>query len=642
MKMSHNAVLWKWAHWRATPSALSSHEEREMSSENTRGGGLMSIAHPNTERCLGVEKERVDPAILALIHALFGERGIEFLSKALSLAVIKQLSLPDLSDSFTDVAVIQAPNLRALAKAMGWCYDTVDKYTLLFCALLFLRKSRSRRNGTELYFPLGKYHLPESAATNLTKLYRMRPKVASLARKVAGRLATLTPPATPPLIGRTPVPQKGVHSHLGFDLDGAIADVEMLLSPVLDSHQQQQIFPQIKVALCYRCRLGTEGSDFSPGALVEALIPSSPSEKGATSAQVISSGVQEKLPTRSEGGDFSPGSKVKALIPSSPSEKEATSAQVVSSGVQGKLPTLSLAGDFLPVSPSATFPETGDFSEERAENGQLSHQARERLPETGDFAFAPAASLNDNAIIPHNTINKGVSVNDVPSSDHYTPKEAGQVGRLLAHFLEKSPANIGGFVNKAKQCTRTVIRAAVVDTLVHQAFPTIDPLDPRGRPRNRGRWFHDATNRYSSAGTPIPAYVLRWVKTDLTFQEIEQELNAAATAYQSYMVTGNTTADLVRQYLHGEIEKSALDQALQQASGPAGATGSIRALRMVEWKGRMVSEEQAYKEGYYGGFERFKPSGHPVDDLAARVKYYQSIGKLPTFPPATENKGEQQ
>src|SRR5436309_10745801 len=119
---------------------------------------------------VGVEKERVDPATLALIHALFGERGIAFLSLALRQAVIKQLSLPGLEAGVMDVAVIQAPNLRALAKTMGWCYDAVDKYVLLFVAVLLFRKQRSRSGGTELYFPLAPYRLPESAETKLSKL----------------------------------------------------------------------------------------------------------------------------------------------------------------------------------------------------------------------------------------------------------------------------------------------------------------------------------------------------------------------------------------------------------------------------------------------------------------------------------------
>ena len=139
-------------------------------------------------------------------------------------------------------------------------------------------------------------------------------------------------------------------------------------------------------------------------------------------------------------------------------------------------------------------------------------------------ATTPAASLNDNVITIYNDKLKedSDSVNDEKAQeDRYTPKEAGLVGRQLANFLEKTPRNTGGFVNKAKQCNRTVIRAAVIDVLVHTAFPTVDPADERGRPKNRAGWFHDACNKYAD-GAGIPAYISVWVKTDLSWQEIEQ------------------------------------------------------------------------------------------------------------------------
>jgi hypothetical protein len=52
-------------------------------------------------------------------------------------------------------------------------------------------------------------------------------------------------------------------------------------------------------------------------------------------------------------------------------------------------------------------------------------------------------------------------------------------------------------------------------------------------------------------------------------------------------------------------------------------------LRIVEWKGRLVPEEEAYREGYQGGFERFKKGDHPDDDLEATLKRLQAEGKIP-------------
>lgn len=59
--------------------------------------------------------------------------------------------------------------------------------------------------------------------------------------------------------------------------------------------------------------------------------------------------------------------------------------------------------------------------------------------------------------------------------------------------------------------------------------------------------------------------------------------------------------------------------------------------RMVMWKGRLVPEEQAYKEGYEGGFERFKKGEHPDDDLEASLKRLQAEGKLPVFEGVSTN-----
>jgi hypothetical protein len=53
-------------------------------------------------------------------------------------------------------------------------------------------------------------------------------------------------------------------------------------------------------------------------------------------------------------------------------------------------------------------------------------------------------------------------------------------------------------------------------------------------------------------------------------------------------------------------------------------------VRLIEWQGRLVPEEQAYREGYQGGFERFKPGDHPDDDLFAAAARLRAEGKLAT------------
>jgi hypothetical protein len=65
-------------------------------------------------------------------------------------------------------------------------------------------------------------------------------------------------------------------------------------------------------------------------------------------------------------------------------------------------------------------------------------------------------------------------------------------------------------------------------------------------------------------------------------------------------------------------------------------TGNLEP-RMVMWKGHLVPEEQAYAEGYEGGFERFKKGEHPDDDLEATLKRLQAEGKLPMFEGVSNN-----
>ena len=67
-------------------------------------------------------------------------------------------------------------------------------------------------------------------------------------------------------------------------------------------------------------------------------------------------------------------------------------------------------------------------------------------------------SFNDNVIhLSEDSEMRDVIVNDAtkasslsPLEDRYTKQEAATVGLQLAMFLEQTPANVGGFVNKCK------------------------------------------------------------------------------------------------------------------------------------------------------------------------------------------------
>ena len=224
--------------------------------------------------------------------------------------------------------------------------------------------------------------------------------------------------------------------------------------------------------------------------------------------------------------------------------------------------------------------QKGDFQEKllvgSAEKGDFQTQSNSSLAQKGDFQGAGSGvSFNDNVIIYSNDNKRENSVidNDTASSvsvsppeTPYTKKEAAKVGRSLAMFFEHSLANVGGFVNKCKLCPPTMIRAAVIDALVHAYFPKVDPSDERGRPRSRAAWFHDACNRYAKSGFAIPAFVEKWLKTDLSWEEIEQALRDASATYSRYMLSGERSAALVRQWLRGELTDEVLQVELMNAS----------------------------------------------------------------------------
>ncbi len=70
-------------------------------------------------------------------------------------------------------------------------------------------------------------------------------------------------------------------------------------------------------------------------------------------------------------------------------------------------------------------------------------------------------------------------------------------------------------------------------------------------------------------------------------------------------------------------------------SGPYGWTGwgwpadGSEQVRLVTWKGQIMHEDEAYQQGYYGGWERFRPGTHPDDDLDAAYARLVAQGKLP-------------
>ena len=573
-------------------------------------------------------------------------------------ALLQNAQGPEVTEDGTgkgDFAVVRLESIERFARQhQGWGKDTTLRYISVLEALQLVRRQRTA-SYTELHIPFGPWIATEEMLAALDALLveeAARAKLQQLARGVRERFL---------LLYGTP----STHFSLIDEMIATLSDVEALLSKRLCAKKRQLV--QLRVV---NLKTRLEG-DAQKGDLRHrgGFAAGGDRRNGASSTHGASSASEGDQSIGEASQNPAASAEPRDLRNGATSTYRASFAEEgdcdISQGSQ-KAHASTQEGDQRNGSSRSTFAplaEKGDQSIGEASQNPSAHAQKGDLPtsqesqtasararkqavsgesgkvrtEEGDFEPPPAAIVNDNGNI-YNTTNNNttnVIVNDVTSSDRHTTKEAGVVGQRLAHFLEKSPTSIGGYVNKAKQCTRTVIRAAIVDLLVHEAFPTIDPTDERGRPKHRGRWFHDACNRFSIIGS-LPAYVMRWVQTDLSWAEIEAQLQTLAIAYQSYMVASGDAADLVRGYLRAEIDQQGLDQALQDLKMPAVQTttaGSPRPIRMIEWKGRMVPEEQAYREGYYGGFERFRPSDHPDDDLEAVVKRLQAEGKLPILAP---------
>lgn len=559
---------------------------------------------------IGVTKDRVDPYTLYLIEYLFpGRHGVKFLASLLQQATIKQLALPELDlPEITDVAVITSQNLRKLSALLGVAYDTTEKYIVVLCTLRLLDKQRSQQQ-TVLHFPLCHRQLPEPEVLD-TLAYR--PKVTTFAAQIKRRLMLLRQPKPLHQLASLQTITAMTTSTSVSLAPLLVEDIRTILQQEVDPKIQSRLLPSIEQAIHARClqmqrRLSAPKDDFSaeqPTAqhVIQGQESPSASQKDDFFSSASNSTAQQSRLFAQKDDFFSSASNDQLDESPFGSKKD----DFFERGPQQQSRLLAGKDDFLSEQ-EITQRQKSPFDSEKDDSlGQRASQERRLFAEKDDFLPAEgsleakkttflgqkddfagstrAVSFNDNVLSPYRLQKEDpVSDNDAPNApvvashhsevqgDRYTPREAASIGRHLALFLEKTPQNTGGFVNKCKQYGPTIIRAAVVDVLVHEAFPTADPADERGRPRNRAKWFHEACKTYGGErSTSIPAFVLRWVKTDLSWQEIEQQLAELATRYKRYMVE-RTTADLVRQCLRGELDQQALDAALQGSLAPTTA-----------------------------------------------------------------------
>ncbi len=543
---------------------------------------------------LGVEVKCVPASTLQAIIYLFPkERGLALLTLLLGAAEVKRLEFPDLG--LVDVAVTRLQSIELFARQHdGWSKDTALRYFAVLEALQILQRHR-HVNYTELHIPLVPWFPSTSALSGLDALIEnSRAKLQQLASSVKARLQLL-------------YGSPHCWSSLFDDLYTTLTDVQDLLNKRLSP--TKRVLLQLRVE-SLKVRLETEAKkgDFQqalPGGFSAgqcdlgdfhtrqgSLNGHTQAEKGdfhsrasgtnghrhAEKGDFHSRASGTNGHRHAEKGDFHTGpSQTNGVYPAQKGDFQ----QTVSWDMQAHL---TEKGDFREgqnATNELVSTQKGDFQEEllvdSAEKGDFQTQSNCFLAQKGDFQGTDSGvSFNDNVIIYSNDNNRENSVIDndtVPSvsvspaeTPSYTKKEAAKVGRSLAMFFEHSLANVGGFVNKCKLCPPTMIRAAVIDALVHAYFPKVDPSDERGRPRSRAAWFHDACNRYAKSGLAIPAFVEKWLRTDLSWEEIEQILRDASATYSRYMLSGEHSAALVRQWLWGELANEELQVELMNAS----------------------------------------------------------------------------
>ncbi len=494
----------------------------------------------------GIDIECLDASLLQAVSYLFPkDRGRTFVASLLQIAVIKQMDISGVGR--VDVAVAVLKSIEAFARQHGHGKDTALRYVDILEALQIVRRYR-HADSTELLIPLVAWAPSEQAFSALDALLAesaARAKLQQLAGTVKTRFLLL-------------YGSPHSWSSLFEDLHETLSDVQALLDKRLSISKRSLL--QLRIANL-KTRLEAEGAKGELWNGQQEAFPGERAEKG--DFYTGPGGLHS--PAATQKGDFQ--GKSNQVSPSAAAEKgdfyTGSDSIVTSTPTQkGDLPHQGRAekGDL--------YTRPGSQNERNyAEKGDFHGQSGRRAAQKGDFQeVATSTSLNDNVITLSNDISEKEDVNDndaAAGQDRYTPKEAAAVGRQLAKFLENSPENTGGFVNKAKQYTRTAIRAAVIDTLVHLAFPTIDPADERGRPRNSAGWFHDACKRYGKPGMHIPAFIERWLRTDLSWDDIKQQLDEASSRYKRFMIADAGTADLVRKFLCGEIGQQALDEALQ-------------------------------------------------------------------------------
>jgi hypothetical protein len=427
-----------------------------------------------------VPQERVDSQTLKALEHLLGGKGLQFLAAFLRLAEAKQQALAGLG--VVDCAVITTKTIRALAKRIGWGYDTTEKYLVVLCALHFLHKEKSA-DGITYFFPLHRY-IPQRATLDALEgvIGNYRPKVQSFARKAKRRFLVYLEQQKSPVFS-LPLP-----ASRPFDLSGVEGDIEQIMQEELGAGLlPQRLLGKIKSVLRYRCQATPiQNGDSDDGSTPHEATAG---ENGDFSASTI----QHESPflqTGDSSAAIAPqtGDSLSAHPETTCSEKSpfpGQSGDFSASTLHHESPVSEQKGDSLSAHDKTASPQKSPVSAQKGDshqgpspaNGRLSPQSRPFPVQTGDFSSEPPPNVN---VISNILLNLNVNVKGVIE--------------YLRTTFDEEPKKRGFYYSLYKQYQQpdAWLAAAIETLLAYHKQKTQQP----------GKYFYDLCVLFHKNGIP--------------------------------------------------------------------------------------------------------------------------------------------
>jgi hypothetical protein len=464
--------------------------------------GETAPASTSTQLQEGVPRERVDPALLRIVEQLFpGHHGLDFLARLLRHAEAKQLALPDLGLSeAVDVAVITTRSLRALAAQIGLCYDTTEKYIVVFCQLRLLSKQREQQ--LTLHFPLSPPQLSEpEALDHLQELRprsttpRYRPKVRSFASAVKRRFILLRQRGEIKLVGSSKR-EKASPFLPGETPRLLLEDIRQIIQQEVDSEAGSRLLLKIEGAFRYRCTR------------TESRLPAPEGDSDEGYGRAVAPAYRKESPFEGREVDSEPG------IAHQKSRLSSKKGDSFTPAISSKRRLREAKGDsetHTPIQPPPRPEQKGDSNPSQvAQNGRLSaaNERTERKKDDSECHVAEMGFPNVNVITVIESLNVNVKA----------------VGRFCCAILGEAPGKLGTYYRLFEDVERDVqaITAALLFTLMVKYSPGARLDRPAGL-------FNQRCKDYHVQGIPQEAAVLVEQYGKLTAQELLKALQQLPT-----------------------------------------------------------------------------------------------------------------